>query len=338
MKRPLLPKIVFLIIMITLFGAACDNDEGGLTAADVAASVEAAIAATNAAAPATAVAANTSQPTWTAIPAVNVDTATPANTMPPPPTSSPVPTQQPPTATATPTVPTSTPEPTATAVPPTSTPLPAAPVATAVPVQPTLPPNPVFGGNILVNGSFENGWYNQNGIAELQLPNNWIFEFDQGPTGFGSESWDTYVRPETRVLPAAQLPANEQSLFIRDGQYTVKMFKGFGAISFRVLQEITLEPGTYLFKIFAYPDLVDSYENGNKVFAPDPLSGEVRFITPDGGTGWLLPAFGTWNTLEHTFVITETQTVRIGAGFRGRFAISNNGWFFDAWTLQKAGS
>jgi len=266
---------------------------------------------------------------------VNVDTPTPANTMPPPPTSSPVPTVPQPTATATPTVPTNTPEPTATAVPPTSTPLPAQPAATAVPAEPTIPPNPTFGGNMLANGSFEDGWYNLNGIPELQLPNGWIFEFDEGPTGFGGETWDVYVRPETRVLPAIQLPPAEQPLFIRDGTYTVKMFKGFGAISFRVLQDITLEPGTYLFTIHAYPDLVVDYVNGSKVFAGDPTSGEMRFITPDGGTGWIQPAFGTWNSFEHTFTIAEAQAVRLGAGFRGRYAISNNGWFFDEWSLQK---
>jgi hypothetical protein len=330
--------LIGLAMLLLWGGAACGGEEG-LTEADVIASVEAAVAATNAAQPATAtavtdIAAASPEATWTPIPAVNVDTPTPANTQPPPPTNTPLPTVPPPTPTETPFIPTNTPVPTATAVPPTNTPLPPAPQPTAPPAEPTVPPNPVYGSNILVNGSFEDGWYNASGIAELQLPNNWVMEYDEGPTGFGSESWDNYVRPETRVLPAVQLPPEEQSLFIRDGQYTIKMFKGFGAISFRFFQEITLPAGSYRFQIYVYPDLVEGYDGG-KIFASDPLAGEIRFIAPDGGTGWLLPAFGTWNTLEHTFSLSEQQTVRVGAGFRGRYALSNNGWFFDQWSLQR---
>lgn len=28
------------------------------------------------------------------------------------------------------------------------------------------------------------------GIPELQLPNGWAFEWDEGPTGFGNQPWD----------------------------------------------------------------------------------------------------------------------------------------------------
>lgn len=274
---------------------------------------------------------NTAVPpaTWTPVSAA--DTPVPPATEPAPPTSSPVPT-------VTRFIPTNTPRPTETAVPPTGTPVPAQPTSppvTAVPVPPTIPPVPVYGANIIRNGSFENGWYHQNGIPELQLPNEWGFSYDEGATGFGNEPWDVWVRPETRVWPAAQIPPHERPLFIRDGEYTIKMFKGNGAVSFRVLQDIALEAGSYTFEINIYPDLVASYSNGQKVFAGDPLSGEVRFIAPDGGTGWILPAFGQWNTLSHTFTIAEAQTVRIGLGVRGRHALANNGWFLDDWSLKR---
>ena len=174
------------------------------------------------------------------------------------------------------------------------------------------------------------------GIPELQLPNGWAFEWDEGPTGFGSQPWDIWVRPETRVLPYYQLPEGERGLFILDGEYTIKIFKGNGAISFRFFQELHLEPGTYLFRARVYPDLVADYQNGQKVFASDPAAGEIRFIAPDGGTGWFpAPVFGAWNTLEHTFTITEPQTVYYGIGVRGRYALSNDGWFFDDWELLK---
>jgi len=269
--------------------------------------------------------------TWTPIPVVNEATPQPHSTVPAPATITAVPTE-------TPFIPTHTPEPTNTPVPPatdTPVPQPAQPQPTSPPAQPTIPAQPVYGGNVLVNGSFEDGWYHQNGIPELQLPNGWTYEYDEGPTGYGDQAWDKWVRPETRVLPDYQLPENERSLFIREGVYTIKMFKGSGAISFRVYQDIALQPGTYTFQINIYPDLVESYNKGNKVLAGDPASGEVKFITPDGGTGWIFPAFGTWNVMEHTFSIAEAQTVRIGVGVRGRYALNNNGWFLDNWSLKQ---
>lgn len=306
--------------------------------AEIDQTVEAAVSATLAAAQGNSADSEGGPPsTWTPIPVVNADTPVPDSTEPAPATSTPLPTViLPPTET--PFIPTHTPRPTDTPVPPpTNAPAPvvAEPQPTSPPSEPTIPPEPVYGGNLLVNPSFEEGWYHQNGIPELQLPNGWGFEYDEGPTGFGTEVWDTYVRPETRVLPSYQLPDDERGLFVRDGEYTIKMFKGSGAISYRVYQDIALQPGTYTFQVYIFPDLVVDYHKGQKVWAGDPASGEIRFIAPDGGTGWIFPAFGTWNTLAHTFSISEAQTVRIGVGIRGRYAISNNGWFFDQWSLQR---
>ncbi len=269
-------------------------------------------------------------PTWT--PEVIPPTNTP---VPPPPTSTAVPTatKAPPTDTPTPVpLPTDTPEPTATAVPPTAVP-PTSPPPTAVP--PTIPADPILGQNILPNGSFEDGHYNKDGIPELQLPNGWYFEWDEGPTGFGSNPWDVYVRPETRVLPASQLPPDEHPLFIWDGTYTVKMFKGNGAISMRLLTDIYLEPGTYVFEASLFPDMVMGYENHQKIWADDPVSAEYRFIVTGAGTGWMLPVIGQRNIVTHTFTVTEAQTIQLGVGFRGRYALSTNGYFIDAWSLKK---
>lgn len=271
-------------------------------------------------------------PTWT--PEIILPTDTP---LPPPATSTAVPTSTPVTPTDTPVpIPTNTPVPTDTAVPTNTAVPPTAPPATAVPTAiPTISSNPVLGGNILPNGSFEQGHYNQNGIPELQLPNGWLLEWDEGATGFGSNSWDVYVRPETRVLSSAFLPAFEHPLYIWDGSHTVKVFKGSGAISVRLLTDVTLEPGTYLFEINVFPDVVMGYENKQKVWADDPAAGEVRFIVTGGGTGWIFPTFGTRNTFTHTFTVTEPQTVRIGVGMRGRYALPTNGFFVDDWSLKK---
>lgn len=266
-------------------------------------------------------------------------TWTPQPTLPPPATSTPLPTVTvAPTDTPAP-IPTNTPLPTDTPVP-TATPIP--PTNTPAPVQPTSPPvatvpeNPILGANLLSNPSFENGWYNQNGIPELQLPNDWQFDWDEGPTGFGGESWDVYVRPETRVLPSSQLPPAEQPLFIYDGSYTIKMFKGSGAISFRLWTDVTLEPGTYIFEVSLFPDLVMGYtEDGQKIWADDPRSGEIRLFAGDRSTDWLLLNFGQKNVRNYTFTVDQTQTMRVGMWTRGRYAIANNGFFFDDWSLKR---
>lgn len=217
--------------------------------------------------------------------------------------------------------------PVATAVPPGNPPAPPPPSPTIVP--------PPTGANLFNNGSFEGGWYHPGNLPELQIPNGWLFEWDEGPTGFGSAPWDVWLRPEVRVLPAAQLPPHEQNLFIFDGNQTVKAFKGNGAISYRLLQDVTLTPGTYRFVANVYPDLVLEYVNGQKVRPSDPMAGEVRFIVGGGGSGWQMVTFGQKNTLAHTFTINQTQTVRLGLGVRGRYALNNNGWFLDAWSLVR---
>ena len=139
-----------------------------------------------------------------------------------------------------------------------------------------------------------------------------------------------------RVLARAYLPPSEHATFIFDGEQTIKIFKGNGAISFRIYTDVTLQPGVYVFETNIFTDLYTDYRDNQKIWADDPFAGEVRFITPDGGTGWFGPAYGRKNNFTHTFVLTEAQAVRIGMGIRGRYAIANNGWFLDDWSLRKA--
>ncbi|MEM7112019.1 MAG: LysM peptidoglycan-binding domain-containing protein [Chloroflexota bacterium] len=204
----------------------------------------------------------------------------------------------------------------------------------APPSNDPAPPPVASGSNLLANGSFEAGWYHPNGIPELQVPEHWQLEWDEGATGFGLEPWDIFVRPETRVLPANFLPPHEHSLFIWDGEQTVKIFKGRGPVSFRLLTNVQLAPGTYQFAISLFPDLVKEVQGGQKVWA-DNGAGEMQFIVNGQRQGWQTTTVGQRNTITHTFSINQAQTVSLGIGVRGKYAILNNGWFMDDWRLQK---
>lgn len=224
-----------------------------------------------------------------------------------------------------------TPWPTITQTPtetPTSSPTP--------PVTPTPTNTPVqIGQNLLPNPSFEDGWYHINGVPELQVPNQWTLEWVAGENPLDPDPWNEFVRPESRVLNFDFLPPSEHDLFIWDGSHTVKIFKGEGAIYFSLTTVVFLQPGTYNFEVNIFPDLVVDYtEAGGKIYADDPLTGEIQFIVDVPATTWIYPHFGRRSTYGHTFTIDNGRQVKIGLAMRGRWAIENNGWFMDDWSLH----
>ncbi len=189
------------------------------------------------------------------------------------------------------------------------------------------------GVNLLPNPSFEGGWHHVSGLPELQVPDNWILGWLEGKNSLDKDPWNRFVRPESRVLNKDFLPAREHSLFIWDGGQTVKIFKGQGALYFWLVTNVYLEPGSYVFDINVFPDMVEEYEGSNKIWASDPLSGELRFIVESEVGDWILPEFGTKNNYRYAFAVNEAHFVRLGVAFRGRWAIDNNGWFMDDWSL-----
>ncbi len=100
---------------------------------------------------------------------------------------------------------------------------------------------------------------------------------------------------------------------------------------------MALPAGSYEFEIKVYPDMIVDYdEDGNKIWAPDPLSGELRFIVGEFKSDWILPVFGQQNIYVHRFDLSSYEgSITIGAAFRGRWAILNNGWFMDDWSLYR---
>lgn len=195
------------------------------------------------------------------------------------------------------------------------------PPATVPPPAPVPPPS---SANLLPNPSFENGYYHMNGAPELQVPNGWFMEFDTG---------HPYVLPESRVLPRSQLPAHEHSVFIWAGDWTIKVFKGYAPMSFRIFTDVYLQPGTYRFTANYFPDLVSTYNGGNKIWAT-PGAGEVSFIK-NGLGGWSPVNNGARNVMIQTFTVPSAGNVRLGVAFRAHYGLQNNGFFFDNWSLQR---
>lgn len=200
----------------------------------------------------------------------------------------------------------------------------------------TPTPTPTPPQNLLPNPSFEGGWYHPGNVPELQIPQGWVLEWDEGPNPLDPDPWNKFVRPEVRVLPYQFLPPHEHALYVWDGLQTLKVFKREGALTFRLFTTIPLEAGIYKFEVNFFPDLIEKYgEGGQKVWASDPLSGEYRFWVNGYPTEWRTPRFGQWNTEHHIFEAKFSTNVRVGVEFRGRWAVLNNGWFMDDWSLLR---
>jgi hypothetical protein len=311
MKEPftMIPRTLLILLALLLpAAAACQERPAG--------PLPTSVSAANTPAPTITRSGAVAPATWTPAATAGAADQDPLPTVAPRPTGTPV------------HFPTNTPRPSPTSLP-TDTPAPSpTPSASAT----NLPPP--TSGNLLPNGSFEEGWYHINGIPELQIANRWQLTWEEGPNPLDHDP-APWVRPEARVLTPDFLPADEHDLFIWHGNQTVKIFKGTGAISFALTTRVHLDPGAYVLEINVFPDLVDEYAGGVKVWAPDPLSGEVLLITPDGGTGWILPQFGRKNTFAHLFHVDTAGQVEVGAAMRGRWAILNNGWFIDDWRLTR---
>lgn len=194
----------------------------------------------------------------------------------------------------------------------------------------------VYGDNILLNPSFEGSWYHPGDVPEFQIPEHWDFDYlsdENGDPPLDPDPQNIWYPPEVRVLYRAYLPPTEQDLFIWDGDHTVKVFKGYSAVSFELSQTLLLDPGIYIFEVHAFPDMVAGYVDGNKVYASDPLSAEIKLSANGGSTGWLMPTIGQKNRIIYQFGVGQLRWVKVKVELRGRWALENNGWFLDDWAL-----
>lgn len=116
------------------------------------------------------------------------------------------------------------------------------------------------------------------------------------------------------------------------------MLESVWAIEYVVLdlEKVYLEPGEHQFTAHINADLVDHYENGQKVPAPDPQSGQFRFGADSDKTEWrTLQPYLKMNAHTWTFTIDEARDVNIGIEIRLPHALKSNGVFIDALELVR---
>ncbi|MBI5290427.1 MAG: hypothetical protein HY872_00935 [Chloroflexi bacterium] len=233
----------------------------------------------------------------------------------------------------------------------------AASVVTPPPAAPAVQPAVVItppasgqtaGANLLANGDFDDGqhyrWHN---TPEIVIPNKWDFWHATHSMPYLPRQDQNFDPPECVVWNIAGAPAEEKNLFWLSGTYCLKIFKGWGAIWWRLFQNVGgLTPGQrYRFTAPIYPDLYMKFDplQGGKILADDPLAGEVRLSAKFSGneieTGWLDGAqfpFGKYTFFALDFVVVGASA-EVSVEGRGRWGLLNNGWFVDSLRLEAIG-
>ena len=136
----------------------------------------------------------------------------------------------------------------------------------------------IISGNLFENGGFEAGYFNQDSIPQIAVPNGWRMHWLDGVAFDGTDGVVAY-RPETVVWNIQDAPPAERSLFFRDGSFTLKLFKPWAPLFVALSQEVSgLEVGrNYRIVAPIYVDIVESYEGGKQPPGARPDAGFIRF-------------------------------------------------------------
>ena len=202
-----------------------------------------------------------------------------------------------------------------------------------------------MGQNLLVNGSFDDGHYNKDGVPELAIPNGWGFWYMPKGAPLVSRQDSDWFPPETVVWNIKDAPENERDVFFLSGAYCLKVFKGWGPIWWRLAQAVfgLVSGARYRFSVPIHPDLVMAMSGAQKIYANDMLAGEHILSVKSGSsvfeTGWQdgerVP-FGKYTVLQLEFVAAGGGA-EVAVEVRGRWGLLNNGWFLDALSLERIG-
>ncbi|MCA9865126.1 MAG: hypothetical protein KC410_01405 [Anaerolineales bacterium] len=201
-----------------------------------------------------------------------------------------------------------------------------------------------LGPNLLINAGFEEGHFNQDGIAEIVVPNGWRMHWSDNELIFGGE-WPS-ARPETVVWNATGgVPAGEE-IFWRDGIYTMKVFKAYAPMWAAISQDVQgLEVGRkYRLSVPMFIDIFEDYQNGRKIPPFRKDSGKVRLGASPVGAAWrdesAIQYSGWWTadtvdpfyqampTFVYDFVATQPN-MTIWIEMASSYPYPNNGFFYD---------
>ncbi len=204
------------------------------------------------------------------------------------------------------------------------------------------------GPNLLTNPGFEGGHYNQDGIAEITVPNGWRMHWVDGVSFPGA--WDDLPanRPETVVWNSAGgIPVGEEFLW-RDGAHVLKLFKSWAPMYAAISQDLTgLEVGRkYQLVAPVVADVVEDYQDGVKIaptFKPDagqvrlgagPTGASFRDETAIAYSGWWTGAtvpdfYYQYQVYIYEFTATQ-ENMTIWVEVRSTYPYPNNGFFMDA--------
>ena len=202
------------------------------------------------------------------------------------------------------------------------------------------------GPNLLQNPGFEEGHYNQSGISEITVPNGWKMHWLDGQDYEFTYQEFPAARPETVVWNGnngASIPAGEE-VFWRDGNFTVKLFKGYAPMYVAMSQDVSgLQVGRkYRFVAPIYTDIYE-WENG-KVYPTDPNHGLIRLGASAVGATWLdegqiaysgfWPAsYGQYGLYVYDFTATQSD-MTVWMEMVASYPHGNNGFFTDGASLQ----
>lgn len=195
-------------------------------------------------------------------------------------------------------------------------------------------------GNLLANPGFEGGHYNQDGLAEITVPNGWRMHWLDGVSFSDSYNGLVAHRPETVVWNAiGGIPAGEEMLW-RDGTYTLKIFKSWAPMYAALSQDVTgLQVGRrYQLVVPVFTDIYDW--DGRKVFPSDTSHGQVRLgASPVGAawrdagaiaySGWFAATYGDYGIFAYEFTATQPE-MTVWVEVKATYPHENNGFFMDA--------